>query len=52
VSGPSAPDDRERVERTVIDVAEGIQAQDFEPKPSYEICSWCDYRLICPASEA
>jgi DNA helicase II / ATP-dependent DNA helicase PcrA len=49
---PSAPDDRERVERTVIDVAEGIQAQDFEPRPSYEICSWCDYRLICPASEA
>jgi DNA helicase-2/ATP-dependent DNA helicase PcrA len=52
VSVPSAPDDRERVERTVIDVAEGIRAQDFEPRPSYEICSWCDYRLICPASEA
>ena len=49
---PSAPDDRERVERTVIDVAEGIKGQDFEPRPSYEICSWCDYRLICPASEA
>ncbi|MGH2989822.1 MAG: ATP-dependent helicase [Solirubrobacterales bacterium] len=49
---PSAPDDRERVERTVIDVAEGINGQDFEPRPSYEICSWCDYRLICPASEA
>jgi DNA helicase II / ATP-dependent DNA helicase PcrA len=49
---PSAPDDRERVERTVIDVADGIQSQDFEPRPSYEICSWCDYRLICPASEA
>jgi DNA helicase II / ATP-dependent DNA helicase PcrA len=49
---PSAPDDRERVERTVIDVADGIHSQDFEPRPSYEICSWCDYRLICPASEA
>jgi DNA helicase II / ATP-dependent DNA helicase PcrA len=49
---PSAPDDRERVERTVIEVADGIQSQDFEPRPSYEICSWCDYRLICPASEA
>ena len=49
---PSAPDDRERVERTVLEVAEGIQAQDFEPRPSYQICSWCDYRLICPASEA
>ena len=48
----AAPDDSERVERTVLEVAGGIEAQDFEPRPSYEICSWCDYRLICPASEA
>jgi len=47
-----APDDADRVERTVLDVADGIEAQDFEPRPSFEICSWCDYRLICPASEA
>jgi DNA helicase-2/ATP-dependent DNA helicase PcrA len=47
-----AADDAERVERTVLDVAGGIEAQDFEPRPSFEICSWCDYRLICPASEA
>ena len=47
---PPAPDDAERVERTVLEVAAGIEAQDFEPRPSYEICSWCDYRLICPAS--
>jgi superfamily I DNA/RNA helicase/RecB family exonuclease len=52
VSVPSAPDDAERVERTVLEVAGGIEGQDFEPRPSYEICSWCDYRLICPASEA
>ena len=44
------PDDAERVERTVLEVAGGIEGQDFEPRPSYEICSWCDYRLICPAS--
>ena len=49
---PPEPDDAERVERTVLEVAAGIEAQDFEPRPSYEICSWCDYRLICPASEA
>ena len=30
----------------------GSASQDFEPRPSHEICSWCDYRLICPASEA
>jgi DNA helicase-2/ATP-dependent DNA helicase PcrA len=49
---PAAPDDAERVERTVLEVGAGIEGQDFEPRPSYEICSWCDYRLICPASEA
>jgi CRISPR/Cas system-associated exonuclease Cas4 (RecB family) len=52
VEMPSAPDDAERVERTVLEVGGGIEGQDFEPRPSYEICSWCDYRLICPASEA
>ncbi len=45
-------DDLERVERTVIEVAAGITDQDFEPRPSFENCSWCDFRLICPASEA
>ncbi|MGI9557024.1 MAG: PD-(D/E)XK nuclease family protein, partial [Solirubrobacterales bacterium] len=45
-------DDRERVERTVLEVGEGVGAQDFEPRPDYAVCSWCDYRLICPASEA
>jgi DNA helicase-2/ATP-dependent DNA helicase PcrA len=49
---PAQPDDAERVERTVLEVAAGVEAQDFEPRPSYRICSWCDYRLICPASEA
>jgi DNA helicase II / ATP-dependent DNA helicase PcrA len=52
VTLPGAPDDAERVERTVLEVGAGIEGQDFEPRPSYEICSWCDYRLICPASEA
>ena len=52
VSVPAESDDAERVERTVLEVAGGISDQDFEPRPSHEICSWCDYRLICPASEA
>jgi superfamily I DNA/RNA helicase/RecB family exonuclease len=52
VTLPAQPDDAERVERTVLEVGAGIEGQDFEPRPSYEICSWCDYRLICPASEA
>ena len=52
VTMPVEADDAERVERTVLEVAAGIGDQDFEPRPSHEICSWCDYRLICPASEA
>ena len=47
-----SPDERERVEGVVLEVGEGILGQDFEPRPSPEICSWCDFRLICPASEA
>ncbi|HEU4393611.1 MAG TPA: ATP-dependent DNA helicase [Solirubrobacterales bacterium] len=52
VAAPSKPDDAERVERTVLQVGEGILAQDFEPRPSPSVCSWCDYRLICPAAES
>ena len=38
--------------RTVaVEVAEGIKAQEFEPTPSQRACSWCDYRLVCPAAE-
>ena len=52
VAAPTRPDDAERVERTVLQVGEGILSQDFEPRPSPTVCSWCDYRLICPAAEA
>jgi DNA helicase-2/ATP-dependent DNA helicase PcrA len=45
-------DDRERVERTALEVGEGVMGQDFEPRPSPEVCSWCDFRTVCPASEA
>lgn len=52
VAAPTRPDDAERVERTVLQVGEGIIGQDFEPRPSATVCSWCDYRLICPAAES
>jgi DNA helicase-2/ATP-dependent DNA helicase PcrA len=52
VAAPTKPDDAERVERTVLQVAEGALGQDFEPRPSAKVCSWCDYRLICPAAES
>ncbi len=52
VAAPAKPDDAERVERTVLEVGEGILGQDFEPRPSPTVCSWCDYRLVCPAAES
>jgi DNA helicase II / ATP-dependent DNA helicase PcrA len=41
----------ERVRETVAEIAGGILKQRFEPTPSAEICSFCDYRIICPAAE-
>ncbi|HVW46292.1 MAG TPA: ATP-dependent DNA helicase [Solirubrobacterales bacterium] len=52
IPAPTRPDDAERVERTVVTVGEGVLSQDFEPRPSPTVCSWCDYRLICPAAES
>jgi DNA helicase-2/ATP-dependent DNA helicase PcrA len=52
VAAPIMPDDAERVERTVLEVGEGVLSQDFEPRPAATTCSWCDYRLVCPAAES
>ncbi len=41
----------ERVRETVARIGEGITRQEFQPTPSAEICSYCDYRIICPAAE-
>lgn len=43
--------DREWIAEIATEVAEGILSQGFEPTPSYAACSWCDYRLVCPAAE-
>jgi DNA helicase-2/ATP-dependent DNA helicase PcrA len=56
MSGEKVPvehsdEELDRVRSTVTEIAGGIQAQDFEPKPSPEICSFCDYRIVCPAAE-
>ena len=41
----------DRVRETVARIGEGITRQEFQPTPSAEICSFCDYRIICPAAE-
>jgi len=52
VSVPGEEPERTQWIREVVEeVAAGIRSQGFEPTPSYEACSVCDYRLICPAAE-
>jgi DNA helicase II / ATP-dependent DNA helicase PcrA len=56
MSGEKVPvehsnEELDRVRETVGEIADGILRQDFEPKPSAEVCRFCDYRIICPAAE-
>jgi DNA helicase-2/ATP-dependent DNA helicase PcrA len=48
---PTAEVDQGWISDTVLEVADGILAQGFEPTPSYAACSTCDYRIACPAAE-
>ena len=48
---PSSEIDAGWIADTVDEVGAGILAQDFEPTPSYTVCSMCDYRIACPAAE-
>jgi DNA helicase II / ATP-dependent DNA helicase PcrA len=52
VTVPMDDGDRsEWIRAVATEVAEGILSQGFEPTPSFAACSWCDYRLVCPAAE-
>jgi DNA helicase II / ATP-dependent DNA helicase PcrA len=44
--------DAAAVKEIVMEVGEGILAQDFDPTPSPSTCAICDYRIVCPAAEA
>lgn len=44
--------DAESVKDIVLQVGDGILAQEFEATPSRSACSICDYRIVCPAAEA
>jgi len=47
---PRSEDD-EWVKAIVLEVGEGILAQQFEPTPSQAACRLCDYRIVCPVAE-
>jgi DNA helicase II / ATP-dependent DNA helicase PcrA len=48
---PREQPDTEAVRDIVLEVGEGILAQEFEPTPSRAACGMCDYRIVCPAAE-
>jgi len=48
---PHSDRDEEAVRDIVLEVGEGILAQDFAPTPSRAACGICDYRIVCPAAE-
>jgi len=48
---PRSDEDRDWITETVLEVADGILGQGFEPTPSFAACSMCDYRIACPAAE-
>ncbi|HEX3910515.1 MAG TPA: PD-(D/E)XK nuclease family protein [Solirubrobacteraceae bacterium] len=48
---PRGTQDEASVADLVMEVGEGILAQEFEPTPSHAACSICDYRIVCPVAE-
>jgi DNA helicase-2/ATP-dependent DNA helicase PcrA len=48
---PADEVDEAWIRETVLEVADGILGQGFEPTPSFSACSMCDFRIACPAAE-
>ncbi len=44
------PAQLERARRKIEEAAEGIAAQEFDPKPGLH-CRWCEFARLCPATE-
>jgi DNA helicase II / ATP-dependent DNA helicase PcrA len=44
------PAQLERARRKIEEAAEGIAAQQFEPRPGLQ-CRWCEFARLCPATE-
>ena len=48
ISVPRTDKDLQSAEKEIKKVADGIRAENFEPKPGFQ-CDWCGYGTICPA---
>jgi DNA helicase-2/ATP-dependent DNA helicase PcrA len=42
----------ERARRKILGIASDIRAGKFDPDPDPNKCPWCEFRMLCPASEA
>ncbi len=42
--------DLDRARRVIIETAERVRAEAYDPTPT-RLCDWCDYRASCPAWE-
>jgi DNA helicase-2/ATP-dependent DNA helicase PcrA len=41
----------EEAREKILELAEGILAENFEPKPDYQNCRYCDYQILCGVGE-
>jgi DNA helicase-2/ATP-dependent DNA helicase PcrA len=41
-----------RAEEKIKETQEGLRRNEFEPKPDWHNCSFCEFRTICPSSYA
>ncbi len=44
--------DLEKTRQMIIEVAQGIKAEDYTAKPDSRKCKWCPYKFTCPDSAA
>lgn len=38
----------EELRRRIVDTADSIERERFEPRPDEMVCRWCDYKPLCP----
>jgi len=38
----------DKLRRRIVETAEGVMAQRFEPRPAESSCRWCDFKVYCP----
>ncbi len=49
ISTTRSDEDINELADTIKEKIEEMKASDFEPTPNEKLCSFCDYRMICPA---